>query len=143
MHSTRVGIIGGGISGPVMAMFLKYKGYQPIIYERSMSVKDRGLGIGYVVFYNLYVDPSILSMSGHDQMDFIHYQKSRDCSSISMAFPVRNGSSTLLCRKTWDTLAACPFLQGTKASTVMALWRYVDMIYKRNSSSSLRIWGLR
>jgi hypothetical protein len=46
MTATRVGIIGGGICGPVMAMLLKLKGYSPIIYERWPDVKDRGLGIG-------------------------------------------------------------------------------------------------
>jgi salicylate hydroxylase len=46
MTATRVGIIGGGICGPVMAMLLKLKGYDPIIYERWPNLKDRGLGIG-------------------------------------------------------------------------------------------------
>lgn len=46
MSATRVGIIGGGICGPVMAMLLKLKGYSPVIYERWPEVKNRGLGIG-------------------------------------------------------------------------------------------------
>ena len=46
MTSTRVGIIGGGICGPATAMLLKLKGYDPVIYERTSAVKDRGLGIG-------------------------------------------------------------------------------------------------
>ena len=45
MASTRVGIIGGGLCGPVVAMLLKLRGYDPVIYERSTSVKDTGLGL--------------------------------------------------------------------------------------------------
>ena len=48
MTRPRVGIIGGGICGPVMAMLLKLKGYDPVVYERSSAVKDSGLGIGSV-----------------------------------------------------------------------------------------------
>lgn len=43
--STRVGVIGAGIAGPVMAMFLKQKGYDPIVYERLDVPSEAGLGI--------------------------------------------------------------------------------------------------
>ena len=49
MSATRVAVIGGGICGPVMAMLLKLKGYDPVIYERLPAIQDRGLGIGYVL----------------------------------------------------------------------------------------------
>lgn len=48
MTTTRVGIIGGGIVGPVIATFLKLRGYEPIIYERRSAILDRGIGIGFV-----------------------------------------------------------------------------------------------
>ena len=49
----RVGIIGGGLCGPAMAIFLKTKGYDPVIYERTTSIKDRGLATGCVVLFAL------------------------------------------------------------------------------------------
>lgn len=48
MAATRVGIIGGGIVGPVVAIFLKLRGYDPVIYERRPAVLERGIGIGSV-----------------------------------------------------------------------------------------------
>ena len=47
MAPTRVGIIGGGTCGPVMAMCLKLKGYEPVIYERASEVMGRGLSLLY------------------------------------------------------------------------------------------------
>ena len=47
MSPTRVGVIGAGIGGPVMAMFLKQKGYEPVIFERNEGVTDAGIGIAY------------------------------------------------------------------------------------------------
>lgn len=46
MAPARVGVIGAGVSGPVMAMFLKQKGYDPVLYERLDTPSDAGLGIG-------------------------------------------------------------------------------------------------
>ena len=46
MAPARVGIIGGGIAGPVLAIFLKMKGYDPVIYEKAAAVPDSGLGLG-------------------------------------------------------------------------------------------------
>lgn len=48
MSRTRVGVIGAGIAGPVAAMFLKQKGYDPVLYERLDSPSNAGLSIGYV-----------------------------------------------------------------------------------------------
>ena len=48
MSPTRVGVIGAGIGGPVMAMFLKQKGYEPVVFERNDGPSDAGLGIAYV-----------------------------------------------------------------------------------------------
>ena len=49
MSAPRVGIIGGGIVGPVVATFLKLRGYDPVIYERRPAVLERGIGIGSVI----------------------------------------------------------------------------------------------
>ncbi|KAI0790626.1 hypothetical protein C8Q75DRAFT_716562 [Abortiporus biennis] len=46
MVGTKVIIIGGGIAGPILSLFLKQKGFEPIIYERQESVTDAGLGLG-------------------------------------------------------------------------------------------------
>jgi salicylate hydroxylase len=46
MSPIRVGIIGAGTSGLVLAIFLKLKGYEPVIYERNEQVAEAGLGIG-------------------------------------------------------------------------------------------------
>ena len=65
MAPTRVGIIGGGIGGPAMAIFLKQKGYDPVIFERAASVKDRGLVIVYVMLFSLCTFTNI--GFGHDR----------------------------------------------------------------------------
>ncbi|KAF9227280.1 FAD/NAD(P)-binding domain-containing protein [Gyrodon lividus] len=43
MSGTKVIIVGAGIAGPVLAIFLKMKGYAPIIYERLPSPTEAGL----------------------------------------------------------------------------------------------------
>ncbi|KAI0707815.1 FAD/NAD(P)-binding domain-containing protein [Earliella scabrosa] len=45
MVATRVVIVGGGIAGPVLAMLLKAKGYDPVIYERTDAPTDLGLSL--------------------------------------------------------------------------------------------------
>ena len=47
MASVRVGVIGGGIVGPVVAALLKLKGYEPVIFERNDAISESGIGIGY------------------------------------------------------------------------------------------------
>jgi len=42
MSTDKILIIGGGIAGPVLAIFLKLKGYNPIIYDRLDGVFDVG-----------------------------------------------------------------------------------------------------
>ncbi|KAF9806017.1 hypothetical protein IEO21_08845 [Rhodonia placenta] len=42
---TKVIIAGAGIAGPVLAIFLKLKGYEPVVYERTLSVPDAGLSL--------------------------------------------------------------------------------------------------
>ncbi|EJU01989.1 FAD/NADP-binding domain-containing protein [Dacryopinax primogenitus] len=41
----KVLIIGAGIAGPVLAMVLKHKGFEPVIYERYASVPAGGLAL--------------------------------------------------------------------------------------------------
>jgi salicylate hydroxylase len=43
MPDTKVIIVGCGIAGPVLATFLKLKGYNPVIYERVPRDHDGGL----------------------------------------------------------------------------------------------------
>ena len=45
MTPTKVLIIGGGISGPVLAIFLKLRGYDPVVYERLHEFVDLGVGL--------------------------------------------------------------------------------------------------
>ncbi|EJD02743.1 FAD/NAD-binding domain-containing protein [Fomitiporia mediterranea MF3/22] len=45
MPSTRVAIIGAGIAGPVLAMLLKQKGYDPVLYERTENITSTGLSL--------------------------------------------------------------------------------------------------
>jgi salicylate hydroxylase len=45
MAPTKVLVIGAGIAGPVLALFLKLKGYEPIIYERLSAFADLGIGL--------------------------------------------------------------------------------------------------
>ena len=47
MAATRVGIIGCGIAGPVLATFLKLKGYDPIVYEQHKSADGASLALRY------------------------------------------------------------------------------------------------
>jgi salicylate hydroxylase len=48
MSPTRVGVIGAGIAGPILAIFLKSKGYEPVVYERAEAMLDAGIMHGYV-----------------------------------------------------------------------------------------------
>ena len=41
----KVLIAGGGVAGMILAMFLKQKGYAPIIFERNDSLSGMGLGL--------------------------------------------------------------------------------------------------
>lgn len=45
---TKVIISGAGIAGPVLAMFLKLKGYEPVVYERTEKISGLGLSLMYV-----------------------------------------------------------------------------------------------
>lgn len=45
MAQTKVIIVGCGAAGPVLAMFLKLKGYEPVIYERIKQGSDAGLSL--------------------------------------------------------------------------------------------------
>ena len=45
MAVPEVAIIGAGIAGPVLAMFLKQKGYSPVLYERTETVTSAGLSL--------------------------------------------------------------------------------------------------
>ncbi|KAH9920085.1 uncharacterized protein B0H18DRAFT_1025880 [Fomitopsis serialis] len=42
---TKVIIAGAGIAGPVLAVFLKLKGYDPVVYERVDALADVGLAL--------------------------------------------------------------------------------------------------
>ncbi len=43
---TKVIVVGAGIAGPVLATFLKLNGYDPVVYEQTSGVGDKGLGHG-------------------------------------------------------------------------------------------------
>ncbi|KAM5543302.1 hypothetical protein V8D89_003176 [Ganoderma adspersum] len=45
MAGTKVIIAGGGVAGPVLAILLKLRGYDPIIYERLDAPTDMGLSL--------------------------------------------------------------------------------------------------
>jgi salicylate hydroxylase len=45
MSDTKVIIVGCGIAGPILATFLKLKGYSPVIYERLSSDPEGGVGL--------------------------------------------------------------------------------------------------
>ncbi|KAJ7716469.1 FAD/NAD(P)-binding domain-containing protein [Mycena maculata] len=42
---TKVIVVGCGIAGPVLALLLKQKGYEPVIYERGKRSPDAGLSL--------------------------------------------------------------------------------------------------
>ncbi|PCH43569.1 FAD/NAD(P)-binding domain-containing protein [Wolfiporia cocos MD-104 SS10] len=42
---TKVIIAGAGIAGPILAIFLKMKGYEPVVYERVDELADVGLSL--------------------------------------------------------------------------------------------------
>jgi salicylate hydroxylase len=47
MAPTKVIIIGCGIAGPVLAVFLKMKGYRPVVYDRIEGVVEAGICLLY------------------------------------------------------------------------------------------------
>ncbi|KIP01415.1 hypothetical protein PHLGIDRAFT_131270 [Phlebiopsis gigantea 11061_1 CR5-6] len=44
--SVPVAVIGSGIAGPALAIFLKMRGYEPVIYERTSCPVEAGLCLG-------------------------------------------------------------------------------------------------
>ena len=55
MSAVTVLIIGCGVAGPVLANFLKRKGYNPIVFEKVAKLGDAGASLmlmpnGYVTF---------------------------------------------------------------------------------------------
>ena len=46
MSPTRVGVIGAGLAGLSLALFLKMKGYDPEVFERTQGDLESGLSIG-------------------------------------------------------------------------------------------------
>jgi salicylate hydroxylase len=42
---TKVIIIGCGVAGPTLAIFLKRLGFEPVIYERAKEFADAGLSL--------------------------------------------------------------------------------------------------
>ena len=60
MEPTKVGVIGAGMAGPVLALFLKLQGYSPIVYERNDGPSDGGLGITYDSFLTVLTAVDIL-----------------------------------------------------------------------------------
>lgn len=50
MATTKVIIAGAGIAGPVLAMILQAKGYNPVLYERTDAPTDQGLSLASVLF---------------------------------------------------------------------------------------------
>jgi salicylate hydroxylase len=43
--TTTILVIGAGIAGPVLALFLKNRGYDPIIFEAQPKLNDAGLSL--------------------------------------------------------------------------------------------------
>lgn len=49
---TKVIIIGAGTAGLTLAIFLKVKGYQPVVFEQTSSPSQDGIGHGYGLHVN-------------------------------------------------------------------------------------------
>ncbi|GJE95017.1 hypothetical protein PsYK624_111960 [Phanerochaete sordida] len=45
MAPSRVAVVGGGVAGASVAIFLKTMGHEPIIFERNVGIPDEGLDI--------------------------------------------------------------------------------------------------
>ena len=45
---SKVIIIGCGVAGPTLAIFLKRLGFEPVIYERAKEFADAGLSLLFV-----------------------------------------------------------------------------------------------
>lgn len=45
MAPAKVIVVGAGIAGPILAIFLKLRGYEPILYERLEGVQQAGLSL--------------------------------------------------------------------------------------------------
>ncbi len=86
MASTKVIIAGGGIAGPFLAMLLKAKGYNPVIYERSDRSTDAGLSLGSVLTSSSF--PLVVPLTGltvSSRTDSASSSSSPDCSTRSSA----------------------------------------------------------
>ena len=54
MSSIRVLVIGCGIAGPVLSIFLKRKGYDPVLFDRLDGVQEAGISLMYIPFSSYY-----------------------------------------------------------------------------------------
>ncbi|GJE95045.1 FAD/NAD(P)-binding domain-containing protein [Phanerochaete sordida] len=75
MTPVRVGIIGGGIVGPVAAILLKQQGYDPVIFERNDTRSEAGIGLGIQRNGLLVLQriPGLVeSLAGHT-LDYFHF----------------------------------------------------------------------
>ncbi|KAG1836722.1 hypothetical protein DFJ58DRAFT_817739 [Suillus subalutaceus] len=66
MAKTRVIVVGAGIAGPVLAIFLKTKGYDPIVYERLPSPAEGGLS--FLLQPNGLRDDLLFSLDGKEDI---------------------------------------------------------------------------
>ncbi len=45
-RAQRALIIGGGVAGPVLALFLKKAGFEPTVFEAAARLREEGGGLG-------------------------------------------------------------------------------------------------
>lgn len=108
MTSTqRVLIIGCGIAGPILALLLKRKGYEPIIFEKVRELGDAGASLminpnGNKVFGLLGLDEKLLDLSVPIEayQDFTAAGEELGNSNLPSSFKQRYGQHAIGVRRT-------------------------------------------
>ncbi|GJD00771.1 salicylate hydroxylase [Colletotrichum higginsianum] len=111
MSSPKVLVIGCGVSGPVVACFLKQKGYEPIIFERVESPGDVGASLmicpnGLKVLERVGPIPDKLLENGPPVLELCDHKASGEVlggSDIPTAFAKRYGQPAVGVKRTLIT----------------------------------------
>lgn len=85
----KVLVVGCGIAGPVLAVFLKLKGYEPVVYERIKRDTDAGLSL-------MYVSPFII---GTGTSEYCFQASAQWSSSTRSHSRFHKEASGMLCQK--------------------------------------------
>lgn len=99
--SKRALIIGGGVAGPVLAIFLQKAGIEPVIYETAANPSNEGAGLGLAsngmsVLAAAGVVEQILAASYEVDTWIFENQRGRTLATMPSSNPARHGQPAIV-----------------------------------------------